>query len=407
MQAVMTAEQTPTGPLPVGVLAGLTGAVLLAHLLLLQYTPAALGINETISARVFTTRSLQINAPAPQPPVPAAPPTPKPLAQTPAAVVRDKAPPRRDVAAVEARRAAPKAEPEPAPAAAETVAQASPEPVATPSSAAASEPAAAAAASATIPVAQAAPATTALPAPAPAASAAAAAASPPAGAPLPKDAAQIARSYTVPGSVRLKFNATGQRAKMNYSAAGELLWLLRDDNSYDARMEISAFLIGARVLSSSGRMTADGLAPTRFSDKFRSEQAAHFERDKGRVTFSSNAPESGLMPGAQDRLSVFVQLASMIAGEPLKYPAGTAISIQTVGPRSAETWLFTVQGTEQLYLPGGDMTAVKLIRNPRKEYDEKVEIWLAPSLAYLPARIRITQANGDFVDQQWKSTGTP
>ena len=53
------------------------------------------------------------------------------------------------------------------------------------------------------------------------------------------------------------------------------------------------------------------------------------------------------------------------------------------------------------------MAAVKLTRNPRREYDQKVEIWLAPALAYLPARIRMTQANGDFVDQQWKSTGTP
>jgi len=194
---------------------------------------------------------------------------------------------------------------------------------------------------------------------------------------------------------------------MNYSAAGELLWLLRDDNSYEARLEISAFLIGARVLSSTGRMTADGLAPTRFSDKFRSEQAAHFERDKARITFSSNAPESVLQPGAQDQLSVFVQLASMIAGDPIKYPPGTAISTQTVGPRSAEPWVFTVEGEEKLHLPGGELTAVKLTRNARKEFDQKVEIWLAPALAYLPARIRITQANGDFVDQQWKSTGTP
>ena len=215
------------------------------------------------------------------------------------------------------------------------------------------------------------------------------------------------RSYTVPGSVRLQFNATGQRAKMNFSAAGELLWLLRDDNNYEARMEISAFLIGARVLSSTGRVTADGLSPTRFSDKFRSEQAAHFERDKARITFSSNAPESVLLPGAQDQLSVFVQLASMIAGDPTKYLPGTAISTQTAGPRSAEPWIFTVEGEEKLHLPGGELMAVKLTRNARKEFDQKVEIWLAPALAYLPARIRITQANGDFVDQQWKSTGLP
>ena len=399
MQAVITAEPAPTGPLPVGVLAGLTGAVLLLHLLLLQYTPVTLGIDEPIRTRAFTTRSLQVNAPTPQPPAPVTARQEMPAAPRPATVVPIR-PPRRDVAAVEARLATPKVEP--ATSAAEVLAQLAPETAATPSAAVASDPAAPVMAPAF--AAQVAPATA---APALETPAVAAVSAPPAAAPLPKDAAQIARSYTVPGSVRLKFNATGQRARMNYSAAGELLWLLRDDNSYDARMEIGAFLVGARVLSSTGRMTADGLAPTRFSDKFRSEQAAHFERDKGRVTFSSNAPESALMPGAQDQISVFVQLASMIAGEPLKYPPGTGISIQTVGPRSAESWVFTVEGSEKLYLPGGEMTAVKLTRNPRREYDQKVEIWLAPALAYLPARIRMTQANGDFLDQQWKSTGAP
>lgn len=377
--------------MPVGVLTGLTGAVLLAHLLVLQYTPFTPGIDEPMGTRVFTTRSLRINAPAPPPQVPAVRPNALPVTKNIAKVVPDKAPPRRDVAALEASHSTPIVEA--APAIAEKVAQAAPDSAAAPSAPAASEPAPPLD---TAPAAQAAPAAVSPPA-----------SVPPAPAPLPNDAAQIARAYTVPGSVRLKFNATGQRAKMTYYATGEMLWLLRDDNTYDARMEIGAFLVGARVLSSAGRMTADGLAPTRFSDKFRSEQAAHFERDKGRVTFSSNAPESALLPGAQDQLSVFVQLASMIAGEPLKYPAGTSISMQTVGPRGAEPWAFTVEGDEVLYLPGGEMTAVKLTRNPRREFDQKVEIWLAPKLAYLPARIRITQTNGDFVDQQWKSTGPP
>ena len=193
---------------------------------------------------------------------------------------------------------------------------------------------------------------------------------------------------------------------MNYQALGEFLWQ-HDGDRYEARMEIGAFLIGSRVLSSSGRMTADGLAPDRFSDKFRSERAAHFDRDKGRVTFSANTPEAALLPGAQDQLSVFVQLASMISGEPLRYPLASTIAIQTVGPRAADPWIFTVEAEEQLQLPGGTLATLKLVRNPRKDYDQKVEIWLAPALAYLPARIRISQPNGDFVDQQWRATATP
>jgi hypothetical protein len=43
------------------------------------------------------------------------------------------------------------------------------------------------------------------------------------------------------------------------------------------------------------------------------------------------------------------------------------------------------------------------VRHPRKEYDTRVELWLARTLDYLPARLRITQANGDVADQQLKS----
>ena len=49
---------------------------------------------------------------------------------------------------------------------------------------------------------------------------------------------------------------------------------------------------------------------------------------------------------------------------------------------------------------GAQMPTLKLTRKPRKEFDQKVEIWFAPSLGYLPVRNRITQPNGDFIDQQ-------
>jgi hypothetical protein len=125
------------------------------------------------------------------------------------------------------------------------------------------------------------------------------------------------------------------------------------------------------------------------------------------VVFSANTPEAVLLPGAQDQLSVFLQLAAMLAAEPQRYPPGSTISMQTVGTRIAEPWTFTIDAAETLPLPGGEQQSLRLTRLPRREYDQKVEIWLAPALAYLPARIRITQSNGDFIDQQWRSTETP
>jgi Protein of unknown function (DUF3108) len=230
--------------------------------------------------------------------------------------------------------------------------------------------------------------------------------------PVPADKAATARAptaavaYTVPGSIRLKYNVLGTKDNLNYSARAEMLWL-QDGSTYEARLEVSAFLIGTRTRTSTGRLGTEGLLPTRFSDKYRSEVAAHFERDKGKVSFSANTPDVPLQEGMQDQLSVFVQIGAMLGGERAKYPAGAVLTFETIGPRSPETWVITVNGEETLQLPGGEMQAVKLTRAPRRDYDQTAELWLAPRFGYLPARIKITERNGDFVDQQWRTTEAP
>ena len=60
---------------------------------------------------------------------------------------------------------------------------------------------------------------------------------------------------------------------------------------------------------------------------------------------------------------------------------GTVVSVYTAGPRAADTWTFSVAAVEVLQLPYGDIKTLKLARQPQKEYDQAVEIWLAPALA--------------------------
>jgi hypothetical protein len=218
--------------------------------------------------------------------------------------------------------------------------------------------------------------------------------------------AKAIRKYTFPPSARLKYDIKGEIKGFPYHVNGELLWV-QDGKSYDARMEISHFLLGSRVQTSSGLLTTHGLEPTRFGDKVRSEVAAHFDREKNKITFSANTPDVPLLPGAQDQLSVLTQLASMLGAEPSRFPKATTLPFQAVGPRSAESWVFTVGDSENLALPGGELNAVHLWRDPIGEFDPRVEIWLAPAVGYLPVRIRLTQANGDVVDQQWRATQKP
>ena len=217
---------------------------------------------------------------------------------------------------------------------------------------------------------------------------------------------QSPSALSIPNSVRLSYKMTGLSRGLNYHANGELNWL-REANRYESSMVVSAFLLGSRSMTSVGEVTADGLAPKRFGDKARNELAAHFDADKGRITFSANRPELPWQRGAQDRLSVFFQLAGLLAGQAGAVPTGTRIALYTVGPRDAETWTFIVDSMENLSLPVGDIKALRVTREPLREFDQKIETWFAPSMSYWPVRIKITQSNGDFVDQQLSGSSAP
>jgi len=206
-------------------------------------------------------------------------------------------------------------------------------------------------------------------------------------------------AIALPASIVLDYKMTGNAKGMNYHANAELRWQNSGD-AYEALMRVSALFLGSRSMASTGRLGPEGLAPTRFLDKSRTEVAAHFEPEKNQISFSANTPTLPWVKGAQDRVSVFMQLGGMLAGNPAGFPAGSTISIYTVGPRDAETWTFLVEAEEKMSLPFGELAAVKLTRQPRREFDQKVEIWYAPSLGYLPVRNKITQSNGDFIDQQ-------
>jgi hypothetical protein len=210
----------------------------------------------------------------------------------------------------------------------------------------------------------------------------------------------------IPMPLRMKYTIKGEVRGFPYTVHGDLWWQ-HDETSYSARLEVSHFLLGSRVQTSKGELTAQGLTPTRFGDKVRSEVAAHFERSKGKISFSANTPDIALQPGAQDQLSIFMQLAAMVGGEPDRFPSGSRIAFQAVGARTAEQWTFVVGNSELLGLPAGAVRAVKFTRAPSAEFDSGAEVWLAPEIDYLPVRIRLTQANGDFADQLWNGREKP
>ena len=380
---------------PAGVLALTLAAlvVLWLHALALQGLAQALpglgkGASTSPVARAFITRTVQFDngaekAPAPSATAAAPTPAPKP-ARKPAGAAFLVAP---EPPAAEPAPIATAGDPNPPSATAPQDSVASAEAAKAP---AAPSPAAAAATQALIPAPAGTPATS------PAAAGTGSADAP----------ALPVYDYRFPGSTRLKYEVSGLVKGFRYHVSGELLWL-QDGKTYDARLEISHFLLGSRVQTSKGALTPQGLEPLRFGDKVRSEVAAHFQRAKGLVTFSANTPDAPLMPMAQDQLSIFVQLAAMWGANAGRFTPGMQLPFQAVGPRTSENWTFLVGTPERLKVDGRELPATKLLREHSGDFDTRVELWLAPALDYLPARIRLTQINGDEVDMLWSRTEKP
>jgi hypothetical protein len=209
----------------------------------------------------------------------------------------------------------------------------------------------------------------------------------------------------IPAPLRLRYEVTGTATTQTTDS--QLLWR-HDGSQYEARWD-SGTQQGRRSQTSVGRIDSAGLAPIRYGERARSELAAHFDRapEAARIRFSANTPDAALQVGAQDKLSVLLQLSALLAASPAAYPPGTTVALQTVGSREAADWVFTVAPLENLALPGGTLDTVKLRRGSNHDFDGQLEVWLAPSLGYLPVRLRLTQASGGFIDHQWAAAEKP
>lgn len=143
-----------------------------------------------------------------------------------------------------------------------------------------------------------------------------------------------------------------------------------------------------------GQLDGNGLAPDRYTDRRRGRgmQAANFQRDTGRISFSGPPVDYPAWAGAQDRLGTLVQLAGIYnaAAQP---PA--EVTLFVVGARGgAGLWTFRLQGTETIGTPLGEISTLYLRREPERREDLRVEVWLDPARSHWPVRIRSTPMRG-------------
>jgi len=220
-----------------------------------------------------------------------------------------------------------------------------------------------------------------------------------------QDNALVAKAGDFPENIQINYKLTGQERGLNYFASGYLKWQVNPANSsprnYEAELNVRAFLIGSRVWRSQGVLTGDGLAPKRYSDTWRSERAAHFDPDLRQISFSGNTPSAPLQAGAQDQVSLFIQMAAAVAAQNFK--TDTELNIQTATSRDAVNWRLTYKSDEPIEVKGERLETQKWVCLPRGKYDSQIELWLSKSHGGMPVRIKITQVSGNFIDMEMSS----
>jgi hypothetical protein len=193
------------------------------------------------------------------------------------------------------------------------------------------------------------------------------------------------------------------------NAPGTIRWM-SDGNGYAIAVSMPLPFVGTFKYESEGRIDAFGLAPQRYIEVRgrRGEDVTTFDRTARRIAFTRTTTTLALPDGAQDRFSVVMQLASLVRGDPDAYGPGVTRDFYVADDDSGEVWPMETVGDETVSTSAGFVSARHFTRLSRHAGDRRrVDVWLAPTLGWLPARIMQTEPNGAQIELVWGGALAP
>ncbi|MCC6069502.1 DUF3108 domain-containing protein [Massilia sp. GCM10020059] len=184
-------------------------------------------------------------------------------------------------------------------------------------------------------------------------------------------------------------------AEMSWQASG---------GSYAVKVDAGISMVVTRFnllsMGSEGSIGESGFVPRVATEQRRGrpQTATHFNAGQGSITFSASQNTVPLVPGAQDKATLPLQLAAIARADPAQFEGGLEI---TVGEeRGASVYSFVVLGQEEIETKLGKLQTWRLSRPPKPgSYNSRLDVWLAPDRGWYPVRIRNTEANGAVTTQ--------
>ncbi len=231
-------------------------------------------------------------------------------------------------------------------------------------------------------------------APAPPASAPAEVASAPASAPAAAAPSAFLASW--PGDTRLSYKLGGNyRGELHGDA--RVLWQ-RDGTRYHTAVELSAGMLVSLSFTSQGEITAEGLVPEVYEETLRGRRRGVRIGADVRLNDGTRVARPAAV---QDTASQFVELGHRFSTGAVRLEPGAQVRFSMARPGGVDDWTYDVVGEEVLHLPRlGAVPTFHLKPRPLTKPRGPItaEIWYAPSLQYLPVRIRINQGPETYID---------
>ncbi|MCK9989389.1 MAG: DUF3108 domain-containing protein [Rugosibacter sp.] len=156
---------------------------------------------------------------------------------------------------------------------------------------------------------------------------------------------------------------------------------------------LAALFKSAQVVQTSqGEITPQGLRPLSFSNERKGKkETASFDWQSHLVSFDGQS--AALPDGAQDMLSLYYQLALLIASG---RPPMASINLVIASGRKLENYHFESLGEETITALGQENPALHLRTHTGKDV---IDLWIAKTLVGLPLKIRFTDRKGEVFEQ--------
>ncbi|NML43034.1 DUF3108 domain-containing protein [Ramlibacter sp. G-1-2-2] len=232
-----------------------------------------------------------------------------------------------------------------------------------------------------------------------AASAPVAAASAPAVAASGPPANPYAAQADWPSDTRLSYELGGVLYGGPLYGSAHVQWQ-REGENYQVRLDLDVKYFVNFVMMSQGTVTPVGLRPKAYEEYRPGNKRRAIQMNADSVALD-NGKSVPRLPGLQDTVSQFVDLAHRFAAGQVPLAIGEIIPVPLARPGGVDTWVYDVIAKETLTTPQlGEVEAYHLKPRPldKPRGDITADIWFAPSLQYLPVKIRISMGTSHYVD---------